>query len=111
MSELLRLQGLGKDYSLARHWFSKRRKLTALDNLDLTLHKGEALCVVGESGSGKSTLAKLIMGLERPSRGQIFYSGQRIDLLNDRARLPFRQAHADGVSKPLCLAQPPGKAV
>jgi len=91
LSELLRLQGLGKDYSLARHWFAKRRKLTALDNLDLTLYKGEALCVVGESGSGKSTLAKLIMGLERPSRGQIFYSGQRIDLLNDRARLPFRQ--------------------
>lgn len=47
----------------------------AVDGVNLTLYKGETLGLVGESGSGKTTLSKLILGLEKPSQGQVEYVG------------------------------------
>jgi peptide/nickel transport system ATP-binding protein len=49
--------------------------VTAVEPLDLVIDEGEFVGVVGESGSGKSTLARLVMGLERPSAGRIFFEG------------------------------------
>ena len=58
-------------------------RVKALNNVSLSLEKGEVYCVVGESGSGKSTLALSIMGLLPPNAeildGRITYKG--IDLL------------------------------
>lgn len=48
---------------------------TALDQVSLSWHAGESIAVMGESGSGKSTLARLIIGLEKPSSGQILFDG------------------------------------
>ncbi|NLY47200.1 MAG: ATP-binding cassette domain-containing protein, partial [Tissierella sp.] len=45
--------------------------LTACDNIDLELKKGETLGIVGESGCGKSTLLKLITQIERPNKGKL----------------------------------------
>ena len=45
--------------------------LHAVDGIDLTVRRGEALALVGESGSGKSTLARAIAGIQRANRGQI----------------------------------------
>jgi len=44
----------------------------ALDDVDLSVHKGEILCLVGENGSGKSTLIKIISGVVEPDSGEIF---------------------------------------
>jgi oligopeptide/dipeptide ABC transporter ATP-binding protein len=47
----------------------------ALDGVDLTVRRGEVLAIVGESGSGKTTLARALMGLEKPSRGEVLFEG------------------------------------
>nr|WP_264193946.1 oligopeptide/dipeptide ABC transporter ATP-binding protein [Marinomonas algarum] len=79
-------------------WRFKSGKLTrhqdsvhALNGVDLTIYKGETLCVVGETGCGKSTLARVIMGLTEPTKGEIDYLGHRIDHLNNRQRMFYRR--------------------
>ncbi|KAB0442628.1 MULTISPECIES: ABC transporter ATP-binding protein [Lysinibacillus] len=47
-----------------------------LKNINLTVGKGEIVGLVGESGSGKSTLAKIIMQLEKPEKGDLFFEDQ-----------------------------------
>ncbi|MBN9557659.1 MAG: nitrate/sulfonate/bicarbonate ABC transporter ATP-binding protein [Alphaproteobacteria bacterium] len=54
-------------------------ELLVLDDVNLTLHKGEIVGLLGRSGSGKSTLLRLISGLAEPQGGEITYLGQKID--------------------------------
>lgn len=60
-----------------------------LHNLSLTIPDGKFVVITGPNGSGKSTLARLIMGIEKPSSGQIFFDGQDITALGvtERAKL------------------------
>lgn len=51
---------------------------TILDHINLTIQDGETLVILGGSGAGKSTLIKLIIGLEKPTSGQIFIDGEEI---------------------------------
>ncbi len=53
-----------------------RRRLTAVDNVSLSIARGQTYALVGESGSGKSTIARMIVGLERPDAGSIMFDGQ-----------------------------------
>lgn len=55
-----------------------------LDRLNLTIERGETCVLIGGSGSGKSTLARLIVGLERPTSGQILIDGLDIAQLSER---------------------------
>ena len=50
----------------------------ALDDVSLTLRKGEVLCLVGENGAGKSTLMKVLTGVDKPDQGKIIYDGREI---------------------------------
>ena len=63
--------------------FDGRRKVVALDDVDLHVARGELVSIVGPSGSGKSTLLNLVGGLDRPSAGAICIDGQRLDSLGD----------------------------
>lgn len=48
----------------------------ALDGVDLAVPRGEVLAIVGESGSGKTTLARTLMGLQRPTSGEVRFEGE-----------------------------------
>ncbi len=51
----------------------------ALDGVDLAVPRAEVLAIVGESGSGKTTLARTLMGLQRPTSGQVLFEGEPLD--------------------------------
>jgi peptide/nickel transport system ATP-binding protein len=63
----------------------------AINGVNFDVKKGEALCIVGESGCGKSTVARIIMGLLKPSAGQVCFKGERIDNLSNSDMLPYRK--------------------
>jgi putative ABC transport system ATP-binding protein len=73
---LIRLRGVSKQ-------FDGKRKVTALERVDLSIERGEMVSIVGPSGSGKSTLLNLIGGLDRPSEGEIEIDGSALAQLND----------------------------
>jgi putative ABC transport system ATP-binding protein len=63
--------------------FDGKRKVVALENIDLAIGRGEMVAIVGPSGSGKSTLLNLIGGLDRPSGGEIRIDGSALGGLSD----------------------------
>jgi peptide/nickel transport system ATP-binding protein len=76
---LVEIRGLTKLYPVDAGWLNKKRSwLSALEDVDLTVNRGEILAVVGESGSGKSTLARLLIKLIEPTRGEVRYEGENI---------------------------------
>ncbi len=62
-----------------------------LDEVDLSVERGANTVIVGRSGTGKSVLLKHIVGLLRPDRGEVYFEGQRVDQLSERALVPIRQ--------------------
>lgn len=73
MEEILRAQGLTYVYSPGTP-FEK----TAVDNVNLSVNKGEFLALIGHTGSGKSTLIQHFNALLKPTRGQVFLHGRDI---------------------------------
>lgn len=63
-------------------WHKSDRAVHAVDDVSFSLEAGEVLAVVGESGCGKSTLALTLLGLEKPSAGQIHFDGQDVTHLD-----------------------------
>ena len=63
---------------------------TALENVNLTIERGEFAVVVGASGSGKSTLLGLMSGIDRPKSGEVFVGGTAVHELSERAMSAWR---------------------
>jgi len=63
----------------------------AVDDITLSIIRGETLGVVGESGSGKSTLGRVILRLMEPTEGQILFENEDISRLSNRQLRPFRK--------------------
>ena len=83
--EILRVENLTKVYG------KDATKVTALDNVSLSINKGEFVAIIGASGSGKSTLLHLIGGVDRPTSGKVFIDGEDIYNLSDDKLAIFRR--------------------
>jgi len=56
-----------------------------LKGISLTIEKGETIAIIGGSGSGKSTLLRLMIGLDRPTSGEIYLGGDNIAVMSEDA--------------------------
>ena len=65
-------------FEIRRWGFFKAGDVRALDGVEFDLYQGETVSIVGESGCGKSTLAKTILGIHRPTKGEIIFDGKNI---------------------------------
>lgn len=65
-------------------------EVTAVDNVNLTIEKGEFTAIVGPSGSGKTTLLNMIGGLDQATSGQIIVDGIDVSTLNSKQLVDFR---------------------
>ena len=73
---LLRVEKLCKTYTQSSGWFGRQRhSVHAVSDVSFEVAVGETLGLVGESGSGKSTVGRLIMQLEAPDSGNVFFDG------------------------------------
>jgi putative ABC transport system ATP-binding protein len=87
-TSVVRARGLRKEYG------KQAGLVRAVDGVDLDVASGETLAVMGPSGCGKSTLLHLLGALDRPSEGEIWLAGRRIDKLSERALARLRR---DGI--------------
>lgn len=63
----------------------------ALNDIDLTINVGEIVVILGPSGSGKSTMLNLLSGIDKPSRGKIYFNNSRIDKMNELELTNYRK--------------------
>ncbi len=73
MAELVRTDRLSRRYVMGE------TVLSALDSVTLSFGEGEIAAIIGRSGSGKSTLLQLLGGLDRPTSGEVYVRGKRLD--------------------------------
>ena len=81
---MIEIKSLTKNYSIDRQIFK------AVDNVSLSVKKGEMVSIIGHSGSGKTTLLSLIGGLTKPDAGQVLIDDIDIWSMNDSALSMFR---------------------
>jgi len=87
----LALEGIGATFP------TRTGPFTALQQVDLSIEKGEFVALIGHSGCGKSTLLNIVAGLAKPSRGVVFLDGEVIDspgpdravIFQDHSLLPW----------------------
>lgn len=83
--EILTIENLSKVYGQGE------TAVTALDDVSLSVNKGEFIAIIGPSGSGKSTLMHLMGGVDQPTHGKVFVDGTDIYSLNETQLAIFRR--------------------
>ena len=81
---LLRVENVGKSYFSKVGVFGQKQEIKAVNGISFDVFEGETLGLVGESGCGKSTLGKVILQLEKATKGSIFYKGKEITSLKSK---------------------------
>jgi oligopeptide/dipeptide ABC transporter ATP-binding protein len=89
---LVEMRGLTKLYSVETGFLARTKSmLSAVEDLDVAIFRGETLALVGESGSGKSTVARLLPRLIEPTRGEVLYEGRNVFSLSGGALRRLRR--------------------
>ncbi|MBV8079839.1 MAG: dipeptide ABC transporter ATP-binding protein [Actinobacteria bacterium] len=89
---LVEVQGLTKHFPVKQGVFARGKQVVhAVEDVSLTVRRGETLGIVGESGCGKSTTARLIVRLLEPTGGKVVFDGRDITHTSQRALRPVRQ--------------------
>lgn len=84
---IIRVAGIGKVFAGRRG----SEPVNALKDINLSISRGESVGIVGESGSGKTTLARMLVGLETPSEGKIFFAGRAINEYSRKDWFEYRR--------------------
>ncbi|MBC9943358.1 ABC transporter ATP-binding protein [Leucobacter sp. cx-328] len=103
--------------------FGKRNRVHALAGVTLEVPRGQSVAIVGESGSGKTTLSRQLLGLSKPTSGEVAFDGRKVDPRTDdlvwlrrRTGLVFQDPYSsfnprrtigDSVAEPLESAAEP----
>lgn len=87
---LLSFQDLHVWFELRRFGFGHAGYVKAVDGISFDLHYGETIAIVGESGCGKSTLMKTILGLNKPTKGKVYFEGNEIGALTGETLRQYR---------------------
>jgi len=107
---ILSLKDLRTWFELRKWGFVRAGYVRAVDGVSLELKKGEAITIVGESGSGKTTLLRTILGLAKPTGGEMIFSGKKIDTHDPtdiawlRRQVGFVQQDPYGATPPFMTA-------
>ena len=86
----IEVKNLTKTFSIRSGGF-KNTPFTAVNDVSFNIQRGTTTALVGESGSGKSTVAKLLMGLEKPTSGQIEIDGSDVGALSKQEMFALRR--------------------
>lgn len=85
MTTLIELHNVTKAFDT-----SSQRPSVALEHISFSVEEHEFLCVVGPSGCGKSTLLRLIMGLTKPTDGEVHYKDKRVEGTSEEMAMVFQ---------------------
>lgn len=78
-----------KGNKLTREFGHGLHKTVAVNQIDFEIEKGKVYAIVGESGSGKTTMAKMLLGLLKPSKGELLFHGKPIVLKKHKERVAY----------------------
>jgi len=89
---LIEIKGVHLRYSSGKNWLGNEKNwVYAIQDINFKVYQGETLGIVGESGSGKTTLGRVMLGLNKPTQGSIFYGGSDLMLMTKPELLKFRR--------------------
>lgn len=88
--DVIEVRNLTKVFKL-RSGLGRHTDFTAVDNVSFAVPRGTTTAVVGESGSGKSTVARMVLNLEKPTSGSIFFDGTDVTTLGRKELFAFRR--------------------